>query len=526
MTFKEFPSYKKLLKLSKKLPDLTDSSLLTKERIGHYLSHHENMILFYGTERVDDEILEALKSLSQESLAITKMQAMQQGEIMNSLKGIPCENRACLHTATRDFFQHHKHKPGSNLYWIVEKSRKENEKLKNFETKLQSFNHLVQIGIGGSHLGPQAVYHGLSAYKRKGITVHFLSNVDPDSIASILREIDLRKTLFVSVSKSGTTQETSTNEEIIRQILQERNIKPEEHFVAVTQENSSMDNKANYLEVFHLWDSIGGRFSTTSMVGGLVLTYAFGFENWLHFLKGAHNMDELALVTDLKQNLPLMAALLTVWNTSFCHLPTLAVIPYSSALDHLVDFLQQLEMESNGKQIDKETNPIDFELGPILWGQIGTDAEHSFFQLLHQGPHQTSVEFIGFSKPSYEKDFVKEKTTSQQKLLSHLFAQMISLATGQKHVNPNQDFKGNRQAHLLLIDQLSPYTIGSLVAFYEHKVSFEAFIWDVNPFDQEGVQLGKKIMHRMLHLYQNEKEYFPLGEAFLDTIENIEECNE
>jgi glucose-6-phosphate isomerase len=258
------------------------------------------------------------------------------------------------------------------------------------------------------------------------------------------------------------------------------------------------------------------------MVGGVLLGFILGMDRFLEFLKGAYLMDQVALQEDPQQNLPLLGALLGIWNRNFLKYPTVAVIPYSQALARFPAHLQQLDMESNGKHVDKEGNQVTFETGPILWGEPGTNGQHSFFQLLHQGTSVVPVEMIGFIESQCGKDLQVEGSYSQEKLLANLFAQAIAFAQGQKSSNPNQEFVGNRPSHILLARKLDPMTLGSLLAYYEHKVAFQGFLWNINSFDQEGVQLGKKLATEMVKTFSEIREgrqaSYPLGEAFLSHI--------
>jgi glucose-6-phosphate isomerase len=247
-----------------------------------------------------------------------------------------------------------------------------------------------------------------------------------------------------------------------------------------------MDNPSEYRASFYIWDYIGGRYSVTSMVGAVALAFALGMDRFLEFLRGANAMDKAALQADPHANLPLLSALLGIWNRNFLEHPTTAIIPYSHALSRFPAHLQQLDMESNGKRIDKEGKPVHFDTGPIIWGEPGTNGQHSFYQSIHQGTAVIPLEFIGFATAQYGEDLSYKGTFSQEKLLSNLFAQAVALAQGQKSENPNKVFPGNRPSRILLAHQLDPYTLGALLAFYEHKVVFQGFIWNINSFDQEG----------------------------------------
>ena len=506
----------RLEKLSENLPDLTDPKVLTKERLEKMIASNLGFDLFYGTERIDKKIFQALLDFAKQKKAVEKMIGMQEGDVVNVIQDIPSENRPALHCATRDFFDDVSSSQRATL--ARERAKEELTKLEKFEEKMQKFDHVVQIGIGGSELGPRAIYEGLVSFHKKGKTVDFISNIDPDNISYILEKYDLKKTLFISVSKSGTTLETTTNEKIIRQLLEKAGLKSQNQIVSVTQKDTPMDDKEKYLECFYIWDYIGGRFSATSMVGGVVLTFGLGMDFYKEILRGASAMD--LVVRSEEDNLPLLAALFSVWNTTFCSLPTLSVVFYSHFLSSFVSHLKQLEMESNGKAITKDGKNITFSASPILWGGVGSNAQHSFFQLLHQGPPNAALELVGFKKGQYDEDFLIDKTTSQEKLLSNLFAQSLSLAKGSENENPNVHFPGNRPSHILIGRRLDPYSMGALLSFYEHKIVFEGFFWNINSFDQEGVQLGKKLANDIIKIYKKEKDHkFDLAEVFIKRLQ-------
>jgi glucose-6-phosphate isomerase len=403
----------------------------------------------------------------------------------------------------------------------AEKAALELKKLGHFLEKHEAkFTDLVQIGIGGSDLGPRALCIALQPFYKPGRRVHFISNVDPDDANGVLGPLDLKKTLFVVVSKSGTTLETLTNEEFVRTRIKKMGIDPREHFVAVTGEKSPMDDPSRYLASFYMWDFVGGRYSATSMVGGVALGFCLGFHGFKEILRGAHEMDHHALTAPARSNLPLLSALLGIWNRNFLHLPTVAVIPYSQALLRFPAHLQQLDMESNGKHIDKAGQPCSFPTGPVIWGEPGTNGQHSFYQLIHQGTDIVPLEFMGFKKSQIPHDIEIQHTTCQEKLLSNLFAQSIALAIGAKNSNPNKQFSGNRPSRILMAERLDPFTLGALLAYYEHKVAFQGFIWNINSFDQEGVQLGKVLAGKTLSHFSAKRtkgkaEPFPLAEAYL-----------
>lgn len=515
--FPNLPSFLRLKKLSERPIDLSDSNVLTPGRIDRMRASALGFQLFFGTERVTDEVMEALYALAEESLVLEKMKAMQQGEILNKIEGFESENRPVLHTAMRDLFDHPQQSERAKAAAL--KAKEELEKLTRFLHDVP-FTDLVQIGIGGSDLGPRALYMALLPFRLRGRRVHFLSNVDPDDASRVLTEIPLEKTLVVVVSKSGSTLETLTNEEFLRRRFEKLGLDPKKHFVAVTGEKSPMDDPSRYLSSFYMWDYVGGRYSATSMVGAVSLSFAYGIDAFKEILQGAHAMDRVSLHPTAKTNLPLLSALLGVWNRNFLHHSNVAVIPYSQALLRFPAHLQQLDMESNGKRINQRGEAVKFDTGPILWGEPGTNGQHSFYQMLHQGTTVVPIEFIGFLKSQYLTDVEIQGTLSQEKLLSNLFAQSIAFAVGQVNANPNKFFPGNRPNRILLAERLDPFTLGALLSFYENKVAFQGFLWGINSFDQEGVQLGKRLAKKMIRLFGAKRaksplESFPLGEAFL-----------
>lgn len=512
--FINYRSFHRLQELALEAHDFT-SEPLTSKRLEQYLVKACGWTYSFATQRVNEVTMQALQELADESSALEQMLVMQGGGIVNKLEGLPSENRAVLHTAMRDFFENRQTtqaaKEAATCAW------NELEKLKAFlDDHASKYEHMIQIGIGGSELGPKAVYEALKVYEKPNRKVHFVANVDPDEAAFVLSEVDLRKTLVVSVSKSGSTLETATNEIAIRKAYESKGIDPKTHFVAVTCPKSLMDNQDAYSHVFYMWDYVGGRYSVSSMVGAICLAFAFGMDRFLEFLRGASAMDKIALNPHIKQNLPLLAAVLGIWNRNLLGHPALAIIPYTRALSRFSAHLQQLDMESNGKSVTKLGKKVDFETGPLIWGEVGTNCQHSFFQFLHQGTDVVPIDFIGFKQSQYGKDWDYEGTNSQSKLLSNLFAQMLSLAQGQKDDNPNKFFPGNRPSSLLMAEKLDPYHLGALLSFYENKVAFQGFIWGINSFDQEGVQLGKRLANSILDSFKtNGESGHPLGKTLL-----------
>lgn len=527
-SFSQLKSVLRLKELAEEPVDLAVDGVLSPKRIDAMLKESLGLKLFYATERVTDVTINAFYELAEEAKVIEKMKEMQSGKVINCIEGYESENRAVLHTAMRDFFDHAETSPEAKE--AARLAYKELEKLTQFLKDIENkdlYTDMVQVGIGGSDLGPRAIYLALKAFQKPGRRAHFFSNVDPDDGADVMKDLDLSKTLFVIVSKSGTTLETRTNEELVRNRFKKAGLDPKEHLIAVTGQGSPMDDPSEYLASFYIWDYIGGRYSVTSMVGGVILAFALGMDRFLDFLKGASTMDKSVLKKE--KNLPLLSALLSVWNRNFLHLPTMAIIPYSQALSRFPAHLQQLNMESNGKRIDKKGYSVSFDTGAIYWGEPGTNGQHSFFQLIHQGTTVVPVEFIGFATSQYKQDVIYKGTSCQDKLLSNLFAQSLALATGQKSSNPGKVFPGNRPTRILMAERLDPFTLGMLLAYYEHVAAFQGFIWDINSFDQEGVQLGKVLAGQFIDLFAQKRQnkapdakVFPLGQAYFRHMEFLE----
>jgi glucose-6-phosphate isomerase len=499
------PAFARLRKLASNPYALTHGSAISPRRIASHICRAAGFDLLYAMQRVDEEILDQLQQLADQSQAVAKFLAMKKGAVLNCLEGHASENRQVLHTAARDLFQ-----PTPLAPQAVAQAKEELNKLERFLADLDNgqignhrgepFTEFIHIGIGGSDLGPRAVYLALKAFQLPGRRVHFISNVDPDDATAIIRGVDLSRTLVCVVSKSGTTLETLTNEELARDAFLKAGLDPRRHFLAVTGKGSPMDDPGRYLRSFYMFDYIGGRFSVTSMVGAVMLGYALGYAALLEFLRGAASMDQAVETEKLRENPALLLALLEIWNHNFLGCETVAVLPYSQALVRFTAHLQQLAMESNGKSINRQGEPLPYQSGPVIWGEPGTNGQHAFYQLIHQGTAIIPTEFIGFRYNQYKDDLIIKGTSSQEKLLANLLAQALALATGQPSDNPNRRFAGNRPSVVLMADRLTPLTMGALLALYEAKVVLQGFIWNINSFDQEGVQLGKKIADGLLVL--------------------------
>jgi glucose-6-phosphate isomerase len=501
--FTELQAFHALHALAQTPYDLTDKNGLSPERIDRCRVSSCGYDLLYATQRIDEQVIDALQALAEEAEIVEKFRAMKSGAVLNTIFGIASEDRQVLHTSCRDIFSQSSAAPEATA-----QSKEQLERLRAFLADVdngkitneqgQRFVSMIQVGIGGSDLGPRALYHALKRYSLPGKTACFIANVDPDDAACVLSRVDLSRALITVVSKSGTTLETLTNEQLVRDRLVRAGLDPRKHLVAVTGAGSPMDDPTRYLTTFQLYDYIGGRYSATSMVGGVMLGFVLGFDGFKEVLRGANDMDVAAEQPELRQNIPLLLAMLGIWNHNFLGHATLAILPYSQALIRFPAHLQQCDMESNGKSVSKRGTPTDWQTGPVVWGEPGTNGQHAFYQLLHQGTEIAPIEFIGFRRSQYERDVTVLSTTSQQKLLANMIAQSVAFARGQHHANPNKFFAGNRPSSLLIGEQLTPYAMGALLALYEHKIAFQGFCWNINSFDQEGVQLGKTMATRIL----------------------------
>lgn len=458
----------------------------------------------YAAKQVDDQVLSSLEKLAEETQLTEKFQALYNGDVINT-----GEKRLVLHHMTRGqlgdavvvdgadkraFYTEQQNK-------IVELANKVHSgKLTNAAG--EKFTTVVQIGIGGSDLGPRAMYLALENWAKVNNTfkmeAKFISNVDPDDASAVLAGIDVAHALFILVSKSGTTLETLTNEAFVKDALKKAGLDPSKHMIAVTSETSPLAKSDDYLAAFFMDDYIGGRFSSTSAVGGAVLSLAFGPEVFASFLAGAAEEDKLAKNKNLRENPAMLDALIGVYERNVLGYGTTAVLPYSQALSRFPAHLQQLDMESNGKSVNRFGEAVNYATGPVIFGEPGTNGQHSFYQLLHQGKNVVPLQFVGFKNNQMGTDVVIEGSTSQQKLCANVVAQIVAFACGKTDENRNKNFEGGRPSSIIIGDQLNPATLGALLAHFENKVMFQGFVWNVNSFDQEGVQLGKVLAKRVL----------------------------
>jgi glucose-6-phosphate isomerase len=458
----------------------------------------------WAAKAADDEVLKLLQALAGEQELIAKYQALLNGEVINT-----GEKRKVLHHLLRGELGQPVIENGKN---IGDFYQGELQRFCDFAEAVHSgkfkgstgkaFTTVVQIGIGGSDLGPRALYLALENWAvtegAKKLDAKFISNVDPDDASAVIASVPLEQSLFVLVSKSGTTQETLANELFVKDKLHKAGLDSSKHMVAVTSETSPLARNPAYLDSFYIDDYIGGRYSSSSAVGGCVLSLAFGPRVFRDFLAGAAEADKLALEPNMLKNAALLDALIGVWERNFMNYPYTAVLPYSQALSRFPAHLQQLDMESNGKRVNRDGQPLAYNTGPVVFGEPGTNGQHSFYQLLHQGTSPVPLQFIGFAESQRGDDVTVDASDSQTKLKANLAAQIVAFAKGQSDSNPNKDFPGGRPSSLISGKRLTPAALGSLLAHFENKVMFQGFVWNINSFDQEGVQLGKILTKKVL----------------------------
>ncbi|SHI81756.1 glucose-6-phosphate isomerase [Flavobacterium haoranii] len=474
----------------------------------------EKFLVDYSKNKINEKTLALLLELANEIGLKEAIGSYFGGDKINET-----EKRAVLHTALRAKKDEVVLVDGENVmpevYAVKEKIKVFSEKIISENAKGYSgkaFTDVVNIGIGGSDLGPAMVVEALQFYKNH-LNVHFVSNVDGDHVQEVIKKLNPETTLFVIVSKTFTTQETLSNAETIRSWFLQ-SAKQEDvakHFVAVstniqkvTEFGIAEDN------IFPMWDWVGGRFSLWSAVG-LSIALGVGYNNFDALLTGANKMDTHFKTADFSQNIPVVLALLSVWYNNFFGAETEALIPYTQYLQKLAPYLQQGIMESNGKSIGRDGNPVNYQTGTIIWGEPGTNSQHAFFQLIHQGTKLIPTDFIGFKKSLYGNE------DHHNKLMSNFFAQTEALLMGKtekqvqaefekqgisgefaEYLLPFKVFAGNKPTNTLLIDSLTPETLGSLIALYEHKIFVQGVIWNIFSYDQWGVELGKQLANSIL----------------------------
>jgi len=498
-------SYQELLSAEKVNLQAAMSGENGAERVkGYTVPMGAGMNFNFGARPVNDNILSILAKFAEEQQLTGKFAALYNGEVINT-----GEKRRVLHHMCRGQLGEAVVADGvDKREFYVGEQKKIAELAKKVHAGEicnaagEKFTTVCQIGIGGSDLGPRAIYLALENWAKVTgnlkMKAAFISNVDPDDAAGVLSNLDLAHSLFVLVSKSGTTLETLTNESFVKDALIKAGLNPSKHMIAVTSETSPLAKSADYLAAFFMDDYIGGRFSSSSGVGGAVLSLAFGPEVFGEFLDGAAEADVLAKNEDLLKNPAMLDALIGVYERNVLMLPNTAVLPYSQALSRFPAHLQQLDMESNGKSVNRFGEPVNYATGPIIFGEPGTNGQHSFYQLLHQGTDIVPLQFVGFKNSQMGTDVVIQGSTSQQKLCANVAAQIVAFACGKDDADLNKKFEGGRPSSIIIGEKLTPKALGALLAHFENKVMFQGFAWNVNSFDQEGVQLGKVLAKKVL----------------------------
>jgi glucose-6-phosphate isomerase len=453
------------------------------------------LFLDYSKNKITDEVFSLLLQLAEHSPLHQRRAQMFSGDIINVT-----ENRPVLHTALRNRSDKSVTVNGQDVMPDIHAGL---EKLKNFTEQVRKgewlgytgkpIENVVNIGIGGSDLGPNMVCRALLNYQHPKIGFHFISNVDGKHIQKVLQRLNRETTLFIISTKTFSTQETLLNANSAKRWFLESAGSCEsnigQHFVAVsTNKAAAIKFGVKQACVFEFWAWVGGRYSLWSSIG-LPIALSIGYDRFIELLEGAHAMDRHFVEAPLNQNMPVILALIGLWHINFLGAETQAIIPYDQAMNQFPAFLQQLDMESNGKSVDMAGNPVNYATGPIVWGQTGSNGQHAFFQLLHQGTRFVPIDFIA----SLRTD--EETVDHHFALLTNMLAQANAFMSGDSKVGPKDHAScpGNRPSNILLMDELSPYNLGALIALYEHKIFVQGVVWDINSFDQWGVQLGKKL---------------------------------
>lgn len=482
------------------------------DRIKDFTISWNDFLVDFSKNRITTETIDLLCNLAEEVHLKQGVNALVNGEVINET-----ENRKVLHTDLRKS----KETRFTDVAAALNQMRVFTDKVISGTLKGttgKAFTDIVNIGIGGSDLGPKLVTESLADYKNH-LNIHYISNIDNDSIACLKQKLNPETTLLIVVSKSFTTLETISNSNIFKNWLLSNNLKTQDHLVAVSSNSTEAVNYGiEEANIFPMWDYVGGRYSLWSTVG-LSTALSIGYHQFEELLEGAHEMDQHFINAPFKENIPVVLALLSIWYNNFYCFETEAIIPYVDKLKMLPAYLQQVIMESNGKNVDRLGNHVNYETGTIVWGEVGTNSQHAFFQLFHQGTKIIPTDFIGFINPFYPSDL-------HDLLMANFFAQTEALMNGKEGKYHNNDmpdanavykeFAGNRPSNTFLINKLTPKTLGSLLAMYEHKTFVQGFIWNIYSFDQFGVEYGKVLANNIkAELQQNNIKEHDCSTTFL-----------
>lgn len=491
------------------------------ERFNQFSVKRDNFLFDYSKNLIDRRTKDLLLNLADECQLKEAISAMFSGEKINVTEG-----RAVLHTALRDFSDKEILVDGENIKPQIKRVL---EQMKSFSEKVISGEHkgfsgkeitdVVNIGIGGSDLGPVMVVSALKHFKTR-LNVHFVSNVDGNHIAEVVKNLNPESTLFIIASKTFTTQETMTNANSAKDWFLKSGKQEDvaKHFVALSTNIQAVKAFGIAEEnIFEFWDWVGGRYSLWSAIG-LSIVLAVGYENFEQLLKGAFDTDQHFQNTDFSENIPVLMGLLGIWYRNFCGATSYAILPYSQYLDRFAAYLQQGDMESNGKCVDRNGEFVEYETGPIIWGEPGTNGQHAFYQLIHQGTELIPADFLAYVKSC------NDVSDHQEKLLANFFAQTEALAFGKTEEEAREElmasgkseeetekllnykvFHGNTPTNSFLFKELTPFSLGQLIALYEHKIFVQGVIWNIFSFDQFGVELGKVLAGKILPELKDEK---------------------
>jgi len=519
----ESKSWNTLSKLSNIKLNLKNLFENDKNRFEKYSISFKDKILFdFSKNLINEEIFEALIELANEAKLSDAIEAMFRGEEINRT-----QKRAVLHTALRDRSSKPIYYRGRDIKADIQRVLSQMERFCNniHSGEFRGYSgekitDIVNIGIGGSSLGPQMVVEALKAYQIDNINIHFVSNIDPSDIYETLKGLNPKTTLFIVSSKTFTTQETITNAKSAKEWFLKsgalfKDIK--KHFIAVST-NKEAVKAFGIEEIFEFWDWVGGRYSLWSAIG-ISIALSIGYDRFVELLEGAYDIDCHFRETPFNKNIPVVLALLGIWYNNFKDAQSYAILPYEQYLHKFPLFLQQLDMESNGKMVSRLNQKISWQSAQIVWGEVGTNAQHSFFQLLHQGTKVIPCDFIASANTHH--NIGKHHNI----LLSNFFAQSEALAFGKSEdevvreyekmglkredyqdIIPHKIFEGNRPSNSILLNRLTPYTLGALIAIYEHKVFTQGVIWNIYSFDQWGVELGKALAKNILPNLEKDKK--------------------
>lgn len=496
-----------------------------------YLANGAGVTLDYSRARVDDAVMASLFSLARAAKVEDLRAAMFRGDHINTT-----EDRSVLHTALR--------RPATDTLFVngddvVVQVHSVLNRMKTFAESVRSgkwtgytgkrITHVVNIGIGGSDLGPVMAYEALRHFSDRNIQFHFVSNVDSTDIAEVIRKIDVEQTLFIVASKTFTTQETIMNATTAREaVFKAMNTRDSavvaQHFVAVSvNEEKVAEFGIDTANMFGFWNWVGGRYSMESAIG-LSTMIAIGSENFDDMLRGFHAMDQHFCDTDLEHNVPVILALLGLWNRSFLDIPHVAVLPYDQYLKRFPAYLQQLIMESNGKSVSKDGTHLDVNTGAMYWGEPGTNGQHSFYQLLHQGTSQVACDVLvaaqSFNPICNHHEVLMSNALAQAKVFAFgRSAEQLKAAGVSSELIPHKVMPGNRPTNVITVQKFDPFTLGAVVAMYEHMVFVQGVIWGINSFDQWGVELGKEMANKISKYLTNSE---PLNDFDAATARSIE----